>query len=373
MKSQLERNNSEINIKQERENKEKNTEDKVKSLKNDINRKENIIKDLKMNYENYKQQNKKLIEENEDLIEKNKIKKIEVSRKEDIIKDLRNKIIQLNQDIEKYNKITETQASSNTQNNINYQKLKNENERKEQMIKTLKAKIESLNIELNQTQNVNFKLSKSSNGELEQERRLHSMTKNKLDNIIINNEKMQSTLRRILKDLLNTYEMKKTKLNIKKSMKPGLDILGVNENEVDDFLAEKDDETKSEITEKINKLLESNNDFDSEGIVNLYKNLKDKIIQNENNSNRNNYGSNFNMYNQRNYNNNYKHIMYETNDNSQIPNNYLESNFDENENTKQMIYSRSREFQNEGYNVFNNNINDYQKINKSGFQNLSNN
>jgi chromosome segregation ATPase len=124
MKSQLERNNSEINIKQERENKEKNNEDKVKSLKNDISRKENIIKDLKINYENYKQQNKKLIEENEDLIEKNKVKKIEVSRKEDIIRDLRNKIFQLNQDIEKFNKITETQASSNAQNNINYQKLK---------------------------------------------------------------------------------------------------------------------------------------------------------------------------------------------------------------------------------------------------------
>ena len=205
------------------------------------------------------------------------MKKIEVGRKEDIIRDLKNKILLLNQDIEKYNKIAETQASSNSQNTMNYQKLKNENERKEQMIKTLKAKIESLNIELNQTQNVNFKLSKSSNNDLDQEKKLHLITKNKLDNIIINNEKIKSTLRRILKDLLNTYEMKKTRLNITNSMKPGLDILGVNENEADDFLAEKDDETQSEIIEKINRLLE-NKDFDTEGIINLYKNLKEKIL-----------------------------------------------------------------------------------------------
>ena len=64
MKSQLERNNSEIKIKQVRENKEKNNKDKVKSLKNDINKKENIIKNLKINYKNFKLQNKKLIEEN---------------------------------------------------------------------------------------------------------------------------------------------------------------------------------------------------------------------------------------------------------------------------------------------------------------------
>ena len=79
------------------------------------------------------------------------------------------------------------------------------------------------------------------------------------------------------------------------------------------------------------------------------------------------------MYNQRNYNNNFRHIMYETNDNSQIPNNYLESGFDDNDNTKQMIYSRSRDYQNDMSNLNDNNYFQQQRNNKSGLQNLGNN
>jgi hypothetical protein len=61
--------------------------------------------------------------------------------------------------------------------------------------------------------------------------------------------------------------------------------------------------------------------------------------------------------------------MFETRDNSQTPNNNLESGLEDNENIKHLNHSRSRDLYNE---VLNNNIiNDFQRQ-KKGFENMNN-
>jgi hypothetical protein len=106
----------------------------------------------------------------------------------------------------------------------------------------------------------------------------------------------------------------------------------------------------------------------------------DKIIQSdfENKNNLNNY-ENFSR-SQSNYNNfinnihndmknNLHNFMFETRDNSQTPNNNLESGLEDNENIKHLNHSRSRDLYNE---VLNNNIiNDFQRQ-KKGFENMNN-
>ena len=162
-----------------------------------------------------------------------------------------------------------------------------------------------------------------------------------------NTKKVNSTLKHILKDLLNI------------------------------ILKDKNNE---ELV-KMNNFLEINNDnIDSEEIINLYENLKDKINQKEfeNKNNLNNYDSfsrsqnnNINIFN-KNYNNyNKRDLIYETTDNTQGANNLYESRYDESDDLNQ-LFSRSKD------NILNNNTNDFQrlknkKVDLQSFQNSNNN
>ena len=132
---------------------------------------------------------------------------------------------------------------------------------------------------------------------------------------------------------------------------------------------------------KMNNFLEINNDnIDSEEIINLYENLKDKINEKEfmNKNNLNNYDSfsrsqnnNINIFN-KNYNNyNKRDLIYETTDNTQGANNLYESRYDESDDLNQ-LFSRSKD------NILNNNTNDFQrlknkKVDLQSFQNSNNN
>ena len=162
-----------------------------------------------------------------------------------------------------------------------------------------------------------------------------------------NTKKVNSTLKHILKDLLNI------------------------------ILKDKNNEELI----KMNNFLEINNDnIDSEEIINLYENLKDKINQKEfeNKNNLNNYDSfsrsqnnNINIFN-KNYNNyNKRDLIYETTDNTQGANNLYESRYDESDDLNQ-LFSRSKD------NILNNNTNDFQrlknkKVDLQSFQNSNNN
>ena len=272
--------------------------DKIKSLNKEILRKENLIKDLKSNCDNYKSTDLKIKEENENLTEKNKIHRIEIQRKDILIKDLKDKIASLNSELEK--KVKSKENSNMPQ--VTLQRLKFENDRKDSVIKTLKSKNEALSIELEQVQNINQKISKNNTSELEREQKLHSLTKDKLDNSALTIEKMSSCIRRIFKDLLNTYESEQKKGNlgnITNSMREGMNILGVGENDMDDFLNEGDD-GKIEIIQRINEIFESQGkNFETENAINLYNLLKEKIEQCKLEQNKNSQNSvNFQQRNQ---------------------------------------------------------------------------
>ena len=282
MKAQLEKNDTSYVLNQEKDSSVQNYQEKIKHLTKEIARKEAMIKELKGSLDSIKGNQKKLNDENENLIEKNKIQKVEIQRKDLIIKDLKDKVSTLNTNYEKYMKTQET-TQSNITHNSSYQRLKNENDRKDNLIKTLKAKNEALSIELSQTQNINMKINKNTANELEREQMFHSLTKDKLDNTILTVEKMSSCIRRIIKDLLNQYEKAKRASNlsnITNTMKEGMNILGVNENDVDDFLNPQNDNYRVEITERVNELLESEGkNFDCENVMNIYNLLRDKINQ----------------------------------------------------------------------------------------------
>ena len=302
MRNQIDRNNHKDNINKEKEEKkDKLNEEQFKLLKSENNRKEVIIRDLKINFENLKKENKILITEKDDLNEKNKAKKLDLQRKDEIIKDLKSKLFKFNNDKNKSHIIKETQILAST-----YEK-----------------------------QNNDYILSKS--------------TKDNLNISKINNntKKVNSTLKHILKDLLNI------------------------------ILKDKNNE---ELV-KMNNFLEINNDnIDSEEIINLYENLKDKINEKEfmNKNNLNNYDSfsrsqnnNINIFN-KNYNNyNKRDLIYETTDNTQGANNLYESRYDESDDLNQ-LFSRSKD------NILNNNTNDFQrlknkKVDLQSFQNSNNN
>ena len=302
MRNQIDRNNHKDNINKEKEEKkDKLNEEQFKLLKSENNRKEVIIRDLKINFENLKKENKILLTEKDDLNEKNKAKKLDLQRKDEIIKDLKSKLLKFNNDKNKSHIIKETQILAST-----YEK-----------------------------QNNDYILSKSTKDNLN------------ISKINNNNKKVNSTLKHILKDLLNI------------------------------ILKDKNNE---ELV-KMNNFLEINNDnIDSEEIINLYENLKDKINEKEfeNKNNLNNYDSfsrsqnnNINIFN-KNYNNyNKRDLIYETTDNTQGANNLYESRYDESDDLNQ-LFSRSKD------NILNNNSNDFQrlknkKVDLQSFQNSNNN
>ena len=273
---------------QEKEQNIQQLHDKIKSLTKDIARKETLLREFKTNCDNYKTNESKIKEENENLITKNKINRIEIQRKDTIIRELKEKLSNLNTALDKK---TKTKENTNMPQ-VTLQRLKNENEKKDSLIKALKAKNEALLIELDQVQNINQKMSKNNTTELEREQKLHLLTRDKLDNSTIIVEKMSSCIRRILKDLLNTYEREQRKGNvgnITNSMKEGMNILGVGMNDMDDFLYSGDD-AKIEIMQRINEIFESDGkNFETENAINLYNLLKEKIEQckfnNQNNLN----------------------------------------------------------------------------------------
>ena len=89
---------------------------------------------------------------------------------------------------------------------------------------------------------------------------------------------MQSTLRRILKDLLN----KNKKNNISNSLKEGMNILGVDENDVGEFVEGNNEYTI--LNSKINDLLNDKNNFNGENVFQLYNSINNNFSSNNNNN-----------------------------------------------------------------------------------------
>ena len=89
---------------------------------------------------------------------------------------------------------------------------------------------------------------------------------------------MQSTLRRILKDLLN----KNKKNNISNSLKAGMNILGVDENDVGEFVEGNNE--YSILNSKINSLLSDKNNFNGESVIELYNSINNNFNNNNNNN-----------------------------------------------------------------------------------------
>ena len=159
-------------------------------------------------------------------------------------------------------------------NNIEQKKLRENLQKKDQLIKTLKNKNFSLSMEIKEFQTQQIKLKKNNTNELIKEQQLHSKTKNQLDDYQITLEKMSSCLRKIFKDLFIKYEKeqnKKNSINIPKSMKEGMSILGVDEYEVGLMFNPENDNNL--LLNEIDENLSDINNFDSDNIVKLYYKL----------------------------------------------------------------------------------------------------
>ncbi len=119
--------------------------DKIKNINKELTRKDNYIKELKGIIDNMKLAEKKNMDELCSLSEKNKLLKIEVNRKDELLKSTKEKITtEIN--IENKDKLQEQILKLKEKN----KRIKIENEKKETLIKTYKNKIESLINEIDQ-------------------------------------------------------------------------------------------------------------------------------------------------------------------------------------------------------------------------------
>ena len=103
---------------------------------------------------------------------------------------------------------------------------------------------------------------------------------------------MASCLRKIFKDLFIKYEKeqnKKNSINIPKSMKEGMNILGVDEYEVGLMFNPENDNNL--ILRQIDETLNNINNFDGDNTIQLYYKLINAVANNniENNKNNNNF------------------------------------------------------------------------------------
>ena len=248
----------------------------IQNLKNENLKKIKEIKELKKNIE-------KLNTDKQALLEKNKINKIDISRKDDIINDLKSKVNNLKIDNDKINMST----------NDEQQKLTEEIKKKEKIINTLKRNNETLKKELQLYQNNNNMENKkiTSNELLLKEKQIEEN-----ENTI---NKMSTCLRLILKDLSKKYETKKNKINLKgmnNTVKEEMIKLGLDEENVGEFIG--GDDNINQASEQIDLLLNDKNKFNSEKTFKLYNTLFENIreLESEIVNNNNNNGLSFNNF-----------------------------------------------------------------------------
>ena len=258
--------------------------EKIKSLNKELIRSQSYIKDLKSSNETLKNLEKKNQEELTNLNEKLKILKIDISRKEEILKNTKDKLNVIND--EQMNKAKGI-GTLNEDPLEKIKKLKLDLERKDINIKTLKAKLDTSTFEIEQLKSQNMKLSKvlfliiqSSINEVDKELKLHEMVKTKADTYLNYSENLLSVLKRIFKDIVTHYESLKVKYTSEKfdvynRFKESLEILNMRQNYSDEFISP---EKNIDIFEKIMKMLDNSSYFDVSQIVEIFFNLKEKII-----------------------------------------------------------------------------------------------
>jgi chromosome segregation ATPase len=245
--------------------------EKVKSLNKDLSRKDVLIKELKAGMESLKDNDKKYNDEIAQLQEKLKISKIDISRKEGIIKELKDKIK------EQQTQMEASKDSKIEDLNYNIKKLKTDLERKDTIIKSLKAKLETSDMEIEQLKEMNNKLNRANTSEIDKEIKHHDSTKRRLDMLSTTNENLLTVVRRVFKDLVSTFEKLKSKTNIyvnTQSYKEGMDILGVSQDELHEYLNPSE---KVDMFDRLNSLLEKEI-IEPETFLDIYHTLKDKIF-----------------------------------------------------------------------------------------------
>ena len=226
----------------------------IQNLKSENLKKIKEIKELKKSIE-------KLNIDKQNLTEKNKVNKIDISRKDDIINDLRTKIINLKNDKDRLNIST----------NDEQKKLIDELKKKEKTISTMKKSIDNLKKEFQLYQE------ESNNKDKEKLKSKEIISKeNEEKQVTIN--RMSACLRLILKDLSKRYETEKNKINLRgmnKSVKEEMAKLGLDEENVGDFIGK--DEKINKTGEQIDILLNNVKQFNTEKTFKLYNNLFESI------------------------------------------------------------------------------------------------
>ena len=226
----------------------------IQNLKSENLKKIKEIKELKKSIE-------KLNIDKQNLTEKNKVNKIDISRKDDIINDLRTKIINLKNDKDRLNIST----------NDEQKKLIDELKKKEKTISTMKKSIDNLKKEFQLYQE------QSNNKDKEKLKSKEIISKeNEEKQVTIN--RMSACLRLILKDLSKRYETEKNKINLRgmnKSVKEEMAKLGLDEENVGDFIGK--DEKINKTGEQIDILLNNVKQFNTEKTFKLYNNLFESI------------------------------------------------------------------------------------------------
>ena len=226
----------------------------IQNLKTENLKKIKEIKELKKSIE-------KLNIDKQNLIEKNKVNKIDISRKDDIINDLKTKIVNLKNDNDRLNIST----------NDEQQKLIDELKKKEKAISTMKKSIDNMKKE--------FQLYQEENNNKDKEKlksREIISKENEEKQATIN--RMSACLRLILKDLSKRYETEKNKINLRgmnKSVKEEMAKLGLDEENIGDFIGKDDKNNKT--SEQIDILLNDIKKFNTEKMFKLYNNLFENI------------------------------------------------------------------------------------------------
>jgi hypothetical protein len=228
-------------------------------------------------------------------MEKNKVNKVDISRKDDIINDLKLKLNNLKNDNDKLNDSI----------NDDKQKLLEEIKKKEKAISTLKRNIDTLKkeIQLYQNNNAVNDNKKISPNELSLKEKQLEQKENTIN-------QMSTCIRLILKDLSKKYETEKNKIKLmgmNNTVKQEMMKLGLDEENVGEFIG--NDDNKNKTSEQIDILLNDIEKFNTENAFKLYNTLFENIkeLECENINNNINNGVSFNNFSRsgNNYNNNF--------------------------------------------------------------------
>ena len=250
----------------------------IENLKSENLKKIKEIKELKKSID-------KLNSDKQSLMEKNKVNKIDINRKDDIINDLKTKINNLKNDNDKLNITT----------NDEQQKLLEDIKKKDKTISTLKRNNDTLKkeLEIYQTNLENQKKNniKLTSNELSLKEKQIEENKNTIN-------KMSTCLRLILKDLSKKYETEKNKIKLmgmNNTVKDEMMKLGLDEENVGEFIGK--DENINKTSEQIDILLNDVGQFNTEKTFKLYNTLFDNIKEIESeNVNNNDDGASFNNF-----------------------------------------------------------------------------